>query len=136
TRATMAVFLVKAEHGSGYTPPACAGIFGDVACPSQFADWIEQLSAEGITGGCASGNSCPDSAVTRAQMAAFLLKAEHGSAYTPPACSGDFGDVTCPSLFADWIEQLAGEGITMGSGGGNFCPDNPNTPGPTAVCVY
>jgi serine protease AprX len=136
TRAQMAVFLLKAEHGSGYTPPACAGIFGDVACPSQFADWIEQLSAEGITGGCGGGNYCPDTAVTRAQMAVFLLKAEHGSAYTPPACSGDFGDVTCPSLFADWIEQLADEGITSGCGGGNFCPNNPNTRGQMAVFLF
>jgi hypothetical protein len=69
-------------------------------------------------------------------MAAFLLKAEHGSAYTPPACSGDFGDVTCPSQFADWIEQLADEGITSGCGAGNFCPDNPNTRGQMAVFLY
>jgi hypothetical protein len=133
TRAQMAVFLLKAEHGGAYTPPACAGMFGDVACPSQFADWIEQLAAEGITGGCGGGNYCPDAAVTRAQMAVFLLKAEHGSAYTPPACSGDFGDVACPSQFADWIEQLAAENITGGCGGGNYCPDNPNTRGQMAV---
>ena len=37
--------------------------------------------AEGITGGCGGGNYCPDNPVTRAQMAVFLLKAEHGSAY-------------------------------------------------------
>ena len=28
-------------------PPACAAIFADVPCPSPFADWIEQLAAEG-----------------------------------------------------------------------------------------
>jgi len=133
TRAQMATFLLKAEHGGGYTPPACTGIFGDVPCPSQFADWIEQLSAEGITGGCGGGNYCPDAAVTRAQMAAFLLKAEHGSGYTPPACTGVFGDVPCPSQFADWIEQLSAEGITGGCGGGNYCPNNPNTRGQMAV---
>jgi plastocyanin len=133
SRAQMAVFLLKAEHGSGYTPPVCTGIFPDVPCPSLFADWIEQLFAEGITGGCGGGNYCPSDPVRRDQMAAFLLKAEHGSGYTPPACTGIFPDVPCPSLFADWIEQLFAEGITGGCGGGNYCPNNPNTRGQMAV---
>jgi hypothetical protein len=133
TRAQMAVFLLKAEHGATYAPPACAGVFGDVACPSAFADWIEQLAAEGITGGCGGGDYCPDSPVTRAQMAVFLLKAEHGADYAPPTCAGVFGDVACPSLFADWIERLADEAITGGCGGGNYCPTSPNTRGQMAV---
>ena len=127
TRAQMAVFLLKAEHGSGYVPPPCAGIFGDVTCPSQFANWIEGLHVEGITAGCGGGNFCPAAPVTRAQMAVFLLKAEHGPGYVPPTCTGVFTDVTCPSAFADWIEQLAAERITGGCGGGNYCPGNPNT---------
>jgi hypothetical protein len=71
----MAVFLLKARHGSDFVPPSCQGDFGDVACPSTFADWIEQLAAEGITGGCGGGNYCPQSNVTRGQMAAFLVNA-------------------------------------------------------------
>jgi uncharacterized repeat protein (TIGR03803 family) len=133
TRAQMAVFLLKSEHGSSFAPPACAGVFGDVPCPSLFADWIEQLASEGITAGCGVGNYCPDAAVTRAQMSVFLLKAKHGSGYAPPACGGVFGDVACPSLFADWIEQLAAEHITGGCGGGNYCPDGPNTRAQMAV---
>jgi hypothetical protein len=133
TRAQMAVFLLKAKHGSTFLPPPCTGIFGDVVCPSTFANWIEQLSAEGITGGCGGGNYCPNNPVTRAQMAVFLLKAEHGSGYLPPACAGIFGDVVCPSTFANWIEQLSAESITGGCGGGNYCPDNPNTRGQMAV---
>jgi Carboxypeptidase regulatory-like domain/S-layer homology domain len=133
TRAQMAVFLLKAEHGAAFLPPACTGVFADVPCPSLFADWIEQLAAEGITAGCGGGNYCPNNPVTRAQMAVFLLKTEHGSSYVPPACTGVFPDVACPSLFADWIEQLAAEGITAGCGGGNYCPNNPNTRGQMAV---
>jgi hypothetical protein len=135
TRAQMAVFLLKAEHGSAFVPPACTpGVFADVPCPSLFADWIEQLAAEGITAGCGGPNYCPNDPVTRAQMAVFLLKTEHGSSYVPPACTpGVFADVPCPSLFADWIEQLAAEGVTAGCGGGNYCPNNPNTRGQMAV---
>jgi len=134
TRAQMAVFLLKAEHGFFYVPPPCAGIFADVACPGAFAvNWIERLANEGITGGCGGGNYCPDAAVTRAQMSAFLLKAEHGSSYVPPPCVGIFGDVPCGAPFADWIERLYDEGITGGCGNGNYCPSSPNTRGQMAV---
>jgi IPT/TIG domain/S-layer homology domain len=132
-RQQMAVFLLKGKHGLCYTPPPCAGTFGDVPCPSTFADWIEALASEGISGGCGSGNFCPANPVRRDQMAPFLLKAEHGSAYTPPTCTGMFPDVPCPSLFADWIEQLFAESITGGCGGGNYCPQNPATRGQMAV---
>jgi streptogramin lyase len=133
TRAQMAVFLLKGEHGASYVPPPCTGVFGDVPCPSQFADWIEQFATEGITAGCGGGDYCPNQPVTRAQMAVFLLKAEHGSTYMPPACTGVFLDVPCPSQYANWVEQLHNEGITGGCGGGNFCPNDPNIRGQMAV---
>ena len=84
-RQQMAVFILKAKHGLCYTPPPCAGVFPDVPCASNFAPWIEAMAAEGITGGCGGGNYCPQNPVRRDQMAVFLLKAEHGSAYVPPA---------------------------------------------------
>ena len=82
----MAVFVLKAEHGVCYTPPPCTppGVFADVPCPSQYADWIEAMAAEGITGGCGGGNFCPQDSVRRDQMAPFLLKAVHGPTYVPP----------------------------------------------------
>jgi hypothetical protein len=132
-RQQMAVFLLKGRHGLCYTPPPCTGVFADVPCPSTFANWIEALKAEGITGGCGGPNYCPDSPVRRDQMAVFLLKAEHGPSYVPPSCTGVFGDVSCPGQFSDWIERLAAEGITSGCGGGNYCPLNPNTRGQMAV---
>jgi len=135
TRAQMAVFLLKAEHGSSYLPPMCSGLFDDVACPSAFANWIEQLAAEGITAGCGGNDFCPDSAVTRQQMAVFLLKTEHGPAYTPPTCTGVFDDVVCPSAFADWIEQLYSEAVTGGCQTSPllYCPTSPVNRGQMAV---
>ncbi|HYX21448.1 MAG TPA: IPT/TIG domain-containing protein [Thermoanaerobaculia bacterium] len=76
-RDQMAVFLLKGEHGSSYVPPTCTGIFLDVPCPSTFANWIEQLAAEMITGGCGGGNYCPSSNNTRGQMAVFITKTFH-----------------------------------------------------------
>ncbi len=134
-RQSMAVFILKAEHGICYTPPPCTGIFPDVPCSSNFAPWIEAMAAEGITGGCGGGNFCPLNPVRRDQMAVFLLKGEHGSSYVPPACTGIFADVPCPGTFANWIEQLSVENITGGCGGSNYCPSNSNTRGQMAVFV-
>ena len=133
TRAQMAVFLLKAKHGSTYVPPTCTGMFADTSCPGPFTDWVEQLANEGITAGCGGGNYCPGDSVTRQQMAVFLLKAENGSAYVPPTCTGTFLDVPCPSQYANWIEQLANEEITAGCGGGNYCPALPVLRGPMAT---
>ncbi len=135
TRAQMAVFLLKAEHGADYVPPPCVGNFDDVLCPSAYADWIERLAAEGVTSGCGGANYCPGNPVTRAQMAVFLLKTKEGSSYVPPAATGIFGDVPPGSPAADWIEELYGRGITGGCSAAPllYCPGNANTRGQMAV---
>jgi hypothetical protein len=74
TRDQMAVFLLRAKHGSTYLPPAATGVFGDVPTDHWAAPWIEQLADEGITAGCGSGDYCPAKAVTRDQMAVFLVR--------------------------------------------------------------
>ena len=135
TRAQMAVFLLKGMYGSSYTPPAVEANtgFGDVATNYWAAAWIKQLAVEGITAGCGSGNYCPDATVTRAQMATILLKAKHGSAYSPPSATGVFTDVPVGYWADKWIEQLAVEGITGGCGMGVYCPDSSVTRAQMAV---
>jgi S-layer homology domain len=134
TRAQMAVFLLKAQLGKGYAPPPGTGTrFADVPAGAFALDWIEDLADSGVTAGCDPILYCPDRPVTRAQMAVFLLKARHGSAYVPPPATGVFSDVAASSNFAPWIERLAAEGITAGCGGGMYCPDSPNTRGQMAA---
>jgi hypothetical protein len=133
TRDQMAVFLLKAKHGTSYSPPAASGLFLDVPTNHWAAAWIERLAAEGITSGCGGGNYCPGQPVTRDQMAVFLLKAKHGTSYSPPAASGVFLDVPTNYWAAAWIERLAAEGITGGCGGGNYCPATPVTRDQMAV---
>jgi CSLREA domain-containing protein len=137
TRAQMAVFLLRGIHGSSYAPPAVGGStgFSDVPINYWAATWIKQLAAEGITGGCGSGNYCPETPVTRAQMAIFLLRSKHDSSYTPPAVGEKtgFGDVPINYWAAAWIKQLVAEGITAGCGGGNYCPETQVTRAQMAV---
>jgi uncharacterized protein (DUF1800 family) len=143
TRSQMAVFLLRAKHGGGYVPPMASGtIFWDVHATDFAADWIEQLYAEGVTGGCAPpspehGNLplyCPNDSVTRGQMAVFLLKVYHGVSYAPPPATGVFADVDpIANIFAAWIEELARLQVTVGCGGGLYCPDASVTRGQMAV---
>ncbi len=76
TRAQMAVFLLKTFLGTTYVPPTCTGVFGDVVCPGTFTDWIEDLYARSITGGCQASPLmyCPSNPNTRGQMAVFITK--------------------------------------------------------------
>ena len=137
TRAQMAIFLERGIHGSSYNPPAVGGStgFNDVPLAYWAAAWIKQLAADGITGGCGSGSYCPEGAVTRAQMAIFLLRSKHGAGYNPPAVGAGtgFSDVSPSYWAAAWIKQLVAEGITAGCGTGIYCPEAPVTRAQMAV---
>lgn len=126
TRAQMAIFLLKGIHGAAYLPPAVGTTTGFTDVPVTYwaAAWVKQLAAEGITTGCGAGIFCPEGFVTRDQMAVFLLRSKHGTGYVPPSSGGSTGFADVPPTYwaADWIKQLAAEGITTGCGGGNFCP--------------
>jgi peptidyl-Lys metalloendopeptidase len=131
TRAEMAVFLEKGIHGTGFNPGNLSPTFGDTM--GHWAeDWIEALKNDGITSGCAAGLYCPNSSVTRGQMAVFLLKAKYGAAYQAPDVAPTFND-TAGHWAENWIEQLALENITSGCGSGAYCPENAVTRAEMAV---
>jgi SpoIID/LytB domain protein len=78
TRGQMAVFLLRAiDHAAGDHMPGYRGIFADVPASNPFARFIEHAYDHGITSGCTSSprRYCPDGAVSRAQMAVFIVKA-------------------------------------------------------------
>ncbi|MDH3638961.1 MAG: S-layer homology domain-containing protein, partial [Gammaproteobacteria bacterium] len=137
TRAQMAIFLLRGIAGQDFSPdPAQGNVFNDVSTSSFAASWIEEFKTRQVTGGCSANPPlyCPDDPITRTQMAVFLLKVIHGSAYTPPPGTGTlFTDVNVGDFALAWIEQLAKENITGGCGNGNFCPNDPVTRGQMAA---
>jgi hypothetical protein len=83
----IALTLLSSAPGAAieFTPSPCGGApFADVPANHPFCPWIDQLDADQITGGCAGGGYCPDSAVTRAQLAMLLEKAMRGTASWDP----------------------------------------------------
>ncbi len=57
------------------SPAPGTATFNDVPTSDFGFQYIEALYASGITGGCGGANYCPDSPVTRRQMAIFIAKA-------------------------------------------------------------
>lgn len=119
TRGQMAAFLVRALS----LPPSSEDRFTDDAGSIFEAD-IAALAAAGITRGCnppANTLFCPGRAVTRGQMAAFLVRALHY-----PATPADIFDDDNDSVFEADINALGKAGVTLGCNpprNNNFCPD-------------
>jgi hypothetical protein len=55
--------------------PATATFPNDVPTTHPFFRFVQALAAAGITGGCSAGSYCPNSPVTRGEMAVFLATA-------------------------------------------------------------
>jgi hypothetical protein len=109
-------------------------VFSDVPLGHALWRYVHALYNGGVTSGCGGSTYCPDSAVTRDQMAVFLLRSREGSAYAPAACtSAPFGDVPASSPFCRWIRELVARGVTGGCGNGNYCPLSPVTRDQMAV---
>jgi hypothetical protein len=120
TRGQMAAFLVRAQ---GLVDGAGFDLFVDDD-ESVFEDDIDRLATKGITRGCNPPDNdrfCPGEAVTRGQMAAFLVRAFE----YPPAAPGAFVD-TVGSVFEADIAALAQARVTLGCNppdNNRFCPD-------------
>ena len=106
----------------GVCPRVCSP-FVDV-CKGHWAyKYIKAIYDEGITTGCGGGKYCPDDDVTRAQMAAFIVRAVEGEPNANYCDTGSpFSDVPQGSVFCKYIKRLSELGITKGCGGGNYCP--------------
>lgn len=102
--------------------------FNDVPTDHVFAGEIVGLNALGITSGCTMVDFCPNQPVTRAEMAAFLVRA-----LSLPYDGGDpFTDDDGHTLEVE-IASLAASGITSGCSVTSFCPERVVTRGEMAA---
>jgi RHS repeat-associated protein len=86
TRGQMATFIVKSLNQAPVPSAQCDSAhltFGDVDCSNPFWGFVEKIYQDGITAGCQASPPlfCPNSTITRAQMAVFISK---GWQYLPP----------------------------------------------------
>lgn len=100
-------------------PPPVPVEFSDVRESSVHAENIGRLVEAGITQGYDDGTFRPEQPVTRQQMASFLTRGLELEVPDEPIL---FADVSTDNVHHDSIQALAGAEITLGCGGGNFCP--------------
>ena len=101
---------------------AVTALVADDACVddwsgSPFASNIAWAFDAGITFGCAPDLFCTNNAVTRAQMASFLVRALDLPWTTNDYFADDTGSIHEPN-----INQIAEAGITGGCGPDRYCP--------------
>jgi hypothetical protein len=112
SRGQMAAFL-----GRALPLPNTGTDFFDDDDGTLFERDINRLAAAGITGGCATRRYCPNSTVSRDEMASFLTRA-----FGLPQTSTDFFTDDNMSIHEASINRLAAAGITGGCAAGRYCP--------------
>ncbi len=117
----MAAFILRAIDHDGHLPPY-QGYFADVPSDAWYTGYVEHLAEHAITLGCSGGNYCPNDPVTRAEMASFLDRALGLPDSTNNWFSDDEG-----SIHEGAINSVADAGITLGCGGGQYCPGSATT---------
>ena len=128
----MAVWLVRVLYEEEPSEPEQIR-FDDVRDNVWWAAHTERLAELGITTGCRTDplRYCPRQAVTRGQMATFLLRA-FGLAPGPDA---GFADVAATHTHAASINALAAAGVTAGCRTDplRYCPERSVTRGQMAT---
>lgn len=133
-RAQSAVFILRGQLGTGYTPPGEPwDTFQDDWSLSDISwaeKWAEGMWDEGLTAGCISSplQYCPRSTLPRVEAAVFGLRLLHGSSYVPPDPTGAlFADMTDTDYWGlKWAEQAYLDGLLPACGFTSsqplFCP--------------
>jgi|GEM_PF-365260 uncharacterized repeat protein (TIGR01451 family) len=150
TRWQMAVFLARLLHpgplpASGTVPGlgsynCVAGgtsVFLDVAPSDPGCRAVHFTVAQGVTDTCGANLYCPNDLTSRRTMAEFLARALVGAAIPDSGTVPGMGSYQCgsggTSVFLDvpadhpacpHIHFIASRRITVGCGGGNYCPES------------
>jgi len=133
-RAQSAVFMLRGNFGSGYTPVTPTHFFKDNWSKAVWAEgWAESMYLEGLTAGCVTSplKFCPYDRLTNVQAAVFGLRLKYGMSYMPPPATGTvFADMTNMAYWGiSWAEQAYADGLLpacgtdAGSGKPKFCPN-------------
>jgi len=140
TRGEMAVFIARTIMGGGATEDnftyTASPYFTDVPANYPFFKWIQKIRDLDITSGCGVALYCPDSLVTRDEMAAFIIRARYGAGTAFAFLSTPlFTDVPASNNFFKWIQKMKQTGITSGCTATTYCPGDPVSRGEIAIFI-
>ena len=111
-----------------------ARTYPDTPADAYYSEPVARLAEQGVFEGtlCDSG-FCPDQAIDRKTMAAWIFRMLDGEEPAPVSQSR-FNDVSSDSFYAPFIERMFELNVTRGCGDGSgFCPDRTVTRAQMAV---
>ena len=112
--------------------------FTDVPISHPYFKYVQKMKELGITSGCGPTTYCPGDAVTRGQMAVFIIRARLGitaeDSFTFPA-TPYFSDVPSSDPYFGFIQKMKDLGITTGCSAMTYCPGDATTRGQMAVFI-
>ena len=110
----------KVEIKATFVKEAEVSPFSDVSTTAYYYEAVKWAREKGITGGIGNDLFGPNQPCTRAQIVTFLWRAA-GS--PEPKNMSSFTDVPADSYYAKAVAWAAENGITGGTGDGQFSPD-------------
>ncbi len=137
TRAQMAAFIIRALFGETFEFPS-SPYFTDVQAGHPMFKYVQKMREMGITSGCSASTYCPDQAVTRGQMAVFIIRARYRLAAgdnLPFPAAPFFDDAPTSHPFFGFIQKMKQRGITSGCSASSYCPEDAITRGQMSVFI-
>mgnify|MGYP003290964961 CR=1 FL=1 len=110
----------KVEVNATFVKEVETSPFGDVSTSAYYYEAVKWAQKKGITGGIGNGLFGPNQPCTRAQIVTFLWRAA-GSPVVNYAMN--MSDVPEGSYYAEAVRWALSEGITTGTTGSTFSPD-------------
>ena len=110
----------KVEVNATFVKEVETSPFGDVSTSAYYYKAVKWAQKKGITGGIGNGLFVPNQPCTRAQIVTFLWRAA-GSPVVNYAMN--MSDVPEGSYYAEAVRWALSEGITTGTTGSTFSPD-------------
>ena len=130
TRGQIVTFLWRASGSPA--PKATELPFTDVAADTYYAQAVLWAVENGITNGTSETTFGPDQTCTRAHAVAFLYRMS-GS---PAAVGSTFSDVAADAYYSTAVAWAVEKGITNGTSGTTFSPDDTCTRGQIVTFLY
>ena len=130
TRGQIVTFLWRASGSPA--PKATELPFTDVAADAYYAQAVLWAVENGITNGTSETTFGPDQTCTRAHAVAFLYRMS-GS---PAAAGSTFSDVAADAYYRAAVAWAVEKGITNGTSGTTFSPDDTCTRGQIVTFLY
>ena len=130
TRGQIVTFLWRASGSPA--PKATELPFTDVAADAYYAQAVLWAVENGITNGTSETTFSPDQTCTRAHAVAFLYRMS-GS---PAVAGSTFSDVAADAYYRTAVAWAVEKGITNGTSGTTFSPDDTCTRGQIVTFLY